>query len=695
MAESILRVVSPADLAEQERLANESPTGEDGEKKEFSQLVAFIRREFQSARDARYKSGVSGRLVEALRTYRAEYSAEKLSQITQFGGSTAYSRVTATKCRGATAVLRDLYLSASDEPWILKPTPVPTIPEDITDKLAQMVFSEVTQLQEAGAQITEEMIQERVDQLNVQAEQYAVKVAVEEAAKGTKHLNDILIEGGFYKAMREFLIDMPIFPIAVIKGPVVVNVASTKWVDGVAQTVYKPQMQWKRVSPMDVYFTPDAGTVEQSYVIEHVKFSQQDLVSMIDVPGFDGDAIREVLDSWDKDSQSTEWRGWFETERENLEARDYWTTRGKLVDAIEYHGVVQAKMLAEYGVIPEKEEYDSAEIYMVDAWLIDDKILKVQINPALTMRPPYYITSFEKIPGSIYGYGLPDILRDIQDVCSSTMRSLVNNVSISSGPQVVVNDDRLAPGETGNELYPWKRWHTQDHPDGNKGQAAISFFQPQSNAQELLAIYEKFSQMADEASALPRYMTGGQAGGAGRTASGLAMLMDNASKVMQNVAANVDDDILSPGISSLYDMVMLTQGDSNVLRGDETVQVRGVTVAVQRETDRMRKLEFLQMTMNPMDMEIIGVEGRAEVLREVSDDLGMNGSKIVPSSADMQQKSKIQQAQQQEAAQQQQVESASNAGAKEGSVKGAIQAPRSPAMEARQPQENVTRGIVQ
>ena len=43
MAESILRVVSPADLAEQERLANESPTGEDGEKKEFSQLVAFIR----------------------------------------------------------------------------------------------------------------------------------------------------------------------------------------------------------------------------------------------------------------------------------------------------------------------------------------------------------------------------------------------------------------------------------------------------------------------------------------------------------------------------------------------------------------------------------------------------------------------------------------------------------------------------
>ena len=40
--------------------------------------------------------------------------------------------------------------------------------------------------------------------------------------------------------------------------------------------------------------------------------------------------------------------------------------------------------------------------------------------------------------------------------------------------------------------------------------------------------------MADDVSAIPRYMTGGaQAGGAGRTASGLSMLMSNAAKTLQ------------------------------------------------------------------------------------------------------------------------------------------------------------------
>jgi hypothetical protein len=97
--------------------------------------------------------------------------------------------------------------------------------------------------------------------------------------------------------------------------------------------------------------------------------------------------------------------------------------------------------------------------------------------------------------------------------------------------------------------------------------------------------------MADEASALPKYLTGsGATGGAGRTASGLAMLMDNASKVMQNVAANVDDDILMPSIERLYEMVMMSDVGPE-LKGDETIVVKGVTVAVQKETDRMRRLK--------------------------------------------------------------------------------------------------------
>ena len=106
----ILQVVSPQQVSDYEaevqaQRAPPEPT------MEMEGLVAIIRREFHDARNARYVNGISQRLIEAQRTYRGQYSPNKLKDIKAFGGSEVYSRVTPTKCRGATSVLRDLYLS--------------------------------------------------------------------------------------------------------------------------------------------------------------------------------------------------------------------------------------------------------------------------------------------------------------------------------------------------------------------------------------------------------------------------------------------------------------------------------------------------------------------------------------------------------------------------------------------------------
>ena len=124
-------------------------------------------------------------------------------------------------------------------------------------------------------------------------------------------------------------------------------------------------------------------------------------------------------------------------------------------------------------------------------------------RPRFRKRPPYYVTSFEKVPGTVVGNALPDILADIEEATNAALRSLINNMSIASGPQVVVNDDRIAENENGDDLYPWKRWHTVNDPLGNNATAAGRFFQPNSNAQELLGVYEKFTQIADELSCHP------------------------------------------------------------------------------------------------------------------------------------------------------------------------------------------------
>lgn len=680
----VLQVVSPLQLSEYETAEEAKAQGPVDQPIEIEGIVQIIRGEFHDSRNARYVNGISQRLIEAQRTYRGQYSPEKLRDIKTFGGSEVYSRVTPTKCRGATSVLRDLYLSGTEPPWELLPTPVPTLPDDIVGAVTQLVQSEVEAMQAQGSAVTEELVRDRLEQLYSAAQMAAIRTSIEEAKKSSRELNDVLVEGGFYRALKEFLIDLPIFPIACLKGPVVRQKTKVRWVDGAPVRETKPKLFWDRVSPLDLYFTPDASTLDESYVIEHVRYSRQELYNLIGVPGYDESAIRAVLQDFKDKTQSRSWRDWFDEEREVLEDRDHWeSSRGQLIDALEWHGCIQGQKLLDHG-FDEKEIDDPEQEYFVDAWIVDRYAIKVQIAPSLTQKPKYYISSFEKIPGSLWGYGLPDILEDITSVCNTTMRSIVNNLSISSGPQVVVNLDRLAPTEDGNTLYPWKRWHIVDDPLGNNKEKPVDFFQPQSNVQELMAVYEKFSQMADEASALPKYLTGsGATGGAGRTASGLAMLMDNASKVMQNVAANVDDDILTPLIESLYEMVMLTDAGPQ-LKGDETILVKGVTVAVQKETDRMRKLEFLQMTANPMDFGIMGVGGRAAVLQDVAEELGMEGKKVVPSPEEL-------------------------GGNPQGLPPGpppigqpggpqsqpAPQEARDPAMAVREGQENVTRGVAQ
>ena len=108
--------------------------------------------------------------------------------------------------------------------------------------------------------------------------------------------------------------------------------------------------------------------------------------------------------------------------------------------------------------------------------------------------------------------------------------------------------------------------------------------------------------------AIPRYITGSERlGGAGRTAIGLAMLMGNAAKILQTVAANIDNDVIEPAVTELYDLVMLTDQPA-CCAATRSIVVLGVNVAMQRETQRQRQLEFLQITANPIDMQITGIK---------------------------------------------------------------------------------------
>jgi hypothetical protein len=89
--------------------------------------------------------------------------------------------------------------------------------------------------------------------------------------------------------------------------------------------------------------------------------------------------------------------------------------------------------------------------------------------------------------------------------------------------------------------------------------------------------------------------------------------------------------------------LVLLSDTTGLLTGEENVSVQGVSVAIQRETQRQRQVEFLQSTANPIDMGIIGIKGRGAVLRSVAQTIGLDGDEIVPSDDDLE---KLQQQQQ-------------------------------------------------
>lgn len=626
----VLQVTPPAALEQQlsqqatAKAAANAPPVQD-----MQPLAGYIKAQFEIFRNHRNsQSGWTERLLSALRIYNGQYDSSKISEIKKFGGSEIYVRLIAQKCRAASSLLRDIYLS-QDQPWALRPPAAPEVPENIVNSINQLLQSEEQMVQQTGGQPPNPTdVDKRKRALLDEAGDAAKKKAAHQARDSEDQIETMLRDGGFYHALAEFLVDLPIFPFGCIKGPVVRVIPTVTWPKGGGQPVIKhtPKLTWERVSPFDLWWTPGVSNIANANTIEKMRVTRAEINEMLDLPGYDVEQLRMVLDEYGRGGLYDNWDS-ADSERAVLESRENpATNRSGLIAMMEFNGNVQGRLLQDYGLAVPDELRD----YHVQVWVIGSHVIKAHLSPSPRQRHPYFVTSFEKVPGTPIGNGLTDLLTDMQEAANATFRSLVNNLSISSGPQVVVADDRLSSEETGEDLYAWKRWHVRNDPVGNNAQPPISFFQPQSNVQELIAAFSKFVDVADDVSAIPKYV-GGQAGsGAGRTASGLAMLMGNASKILQTVSANIDRDVLEEALLQLQDLILLTD-TSGLLTGEEKVSVQGVNVAIQRETLRQRQIEFLSATINPLDQKIMGIKGRAAVLRSVSTTIGMTGEDIVPS----------------------------------------------------------------
>lgn len=599
-------------------------------------LAAYIKQKWWYARMAKEYT-IEQQMLKSVRARRGQYDPDKLAQLREQGSATIYMMLTSNKCRAASSWLRDVVMSTPDEkPWSLRPSPIPDMQPDILQDLMMQAQKQLEAMLAAGLNPTDVEVRELLLKLKDAAYRQLGEIAEETAQRMEKKMHQQMIEGQWTTAFAQFIDDLVTFPAAILKGPVVRNRPELKWVNiGNGQYDLKVQntlaLEWERVSPFNIYPAPDASTINDGYLIERHKLSRADLHQLIGVDGYSDGAIRGVLEQYGKGGL----REWIYVDLTKATAEGKSTTAAgqnpsELIDALQFWGSVQGRLLRDWGM-SEAEVPDPMAEYPIEAWLIGTWIIKAVINPDPLGRKPYYKTSYEEVPGAFWGNSVADLCRDTQDICNAAARSLVNNMSLASGPQVVYNVDRLPEGEIITQLYPWKIWQVTSDPVGANSNP-VEFFQPSTQANELMAVYEKFSTLADEYTGIPRYMTGGSpTGGAARTASGMSMLMTNAGKSIKQVIANIDEHIIKPCIDRLYYYNMRYSDDPD-LKGDVDIVARGAASILEKEQAQQRRNEFLSIALNsPAAQQVVGMEGIAELLRQAAGTLDMNVDKIVPS----------------------------------------------------------------
>lgn len=600
-------------------------------------LASHARKRWTEAREA--KSDLEDRMLKCMRQRNGDYDPEVRQMIREQGGSDIYIQLTSVKCRAATSWLRDTLLgSGADKPWSIENSPIPDLPNDILESLQAELAQEImTAYQATGQMPSEEQMRREAQYMKDRAMEQLREEAQQRVSRMERKMEDQLIEGGWYKAFNEFIDDIVTFPFAAIKGPIKRKRKVLQWSPEGQELVTEEiiRNEWERVDPFHIYWAPWASDINDGYVIERHRLTRTDLQALIGVPGYDEDAIRTVL-SEHTGGTLGEWL-WSDTAKSEAEGKDVTAVQHTtdLIDALQLWDSVPGSLLLEWGV-SEEEIQDKDLDYPCEVWLIGQTVIRAVLNYDPLGRKPYYLTSYEAKPGSVDGKGVADLCRDTQMMMNAAARALANNMGIASGPQVGVNVSRLPAGEDITQMYPWKIWQFQSA-EFNDGSQPLSFFQPSSNANELMAVFEKFSSRADEDTMIPKYMTGGHQPGASRTSSGLSMLISNAGKGIKQVISNIDKNVIIPAIQRLYHDNIRYAEDMDMV-GDVNINARGASSLVVKEAEALRRNEFLQLVLNsPTAQQIVGMDGTAELLRDAAGNLSQNPDRIVPDRAKLSQ----------------------------------------------------------
>lgn len=562
----------------------------------------------------------STRMENATYAFRQQYNPEDTAKILESGQTLVHMGIAAAKMSAVSAWLKDIY-GGDHKVWKLNPSPIPEMPDTVAQAIAERIIQESLAM---GMPV--EQVGVMTDQMGAIARDHLKEAAATGSEAMEEYIDDLLTESGFAREMALFVDDFSVYPYAVMGGPFVHATRRVSWDGEKAVEKVETQMVAKRINPNHMYWSADStNTQDGEFIIEYASVNAGQLLACREVEGFIPAGIDMVVS---RDFAFSQLSYGNHDYLDRLQKDTYRTLGGnQCYPVIKYFGRIPAKYLIDHGIVVK----DSLMPVEVECWVIGNVVVRLVEDPYPCGKRPYCLTSFVKVPGAMVGKGLFDILEGVERVANAAARNIVRNMSYAAGPIGEVDEGRLAEGDASiNSITPFKIYRVAESMMGG-ATPAFRFHVVPSVANELNAVFEKFSAEADRVSGLHPMLLGQvDIASASRTASGLAMLLNNAAKVIKATIGNVDRDIVIPMVGMFYEWVMMYD-QTFTQKVDAYPWAQGSSHALQKDMQQAKAMELLQLLAPYSASGMVPPGTIIMLLREVLTASGYNADAMLPS----------------------------------------------------------------
>lgn len=509
--------------------------------------------------------------------------------------STVFLNITKPKTDSAVARVTEMSVPHDDRPWEVGPTPVP-------------------ELERAAAGQDKRLIALK-DGSQAPAEQVA-KAAIEQAKQAAKrmsdHIEDWMVEGNVYAEWRKVIRDAGRIGTGVVKGPFPVMRKEKKWVLNNGVHVLKVMERLaptsKRIDAWDLFPDPSCGDDIHAgaYIFERDFLTGRKLRELAKLPGYDRDVIAQILTEGPRrraraDRYMREKPG--ETPDFDTGTFEVYYYYGDIPPEHVIAGGFEVAGLThgEAGEPVKQAELEKAlqlATVPIVATMVNDRIVRMSMNPLETGEFPFDVFPWEPVDGQPWGRGIPRKMAVAQRMLNAAVRALLENAGMSAGPQLVVAKNIIEPWDGNYTVQGRKGWYfspTETIDDVRKAFASVMI---DSAQQQLQAIIDFALRMADELSNLPLLLQGA-VGGAPDTVGGMAMLQQNASSPLKQIAKLGDDKLFEPQIKRYYAWGMQDPTVPAEAKGDFQCKARASTALIARDIAAQMLPQILPLSKDP------------------------------------------------------------------------------------------------